>query len=117
MLRLIEHVNRSNFKANFDVAHFSAQREDVSLALMKLEGKFANIHIADNSPVNTQHLPLGHGDVDWKEFFRLLKQMNYQGYLGLDIGAQNDQQLISDLLESKEYIKKCCEEQNIPLEW
>ena len=86
MLRLIEHVNRPNFKANFDTAHFSAQRENVVLALTKLAGRFANIHLADNNPVNTDHLPLGDGTVDWMEFFRVLKNMKYEGYLGLDLG-------------------------------
>jgi sugar phosphate isomerase/epimerase len=86
LLRLIEHVGRPNFQANFDTGHFSAQRENVPLALKKLEGKFANIHISDNDPVNTNHLPIGDGCIDWLEFFRVLKAMNYTGYLGLDLG-------------------------------
>lgn len=86
LLRLIEHVQRPNFKANFDTAHFSAQRENVVLALAKLRGHFANIHIADNDPVNTDHLPIGDGTIDWVEFFRVLKEMGYDGYLGLDLG-------------------------------
>src|SRR4029078_3896752 len=71
-LRLIEHVGRPNFKANFDTGHFSAQRENVPLALMKLRGNFANIHISDNNPRDTEHLPVGEGLIDWKEFFRIL---------------------------------------------
>ena len=86
MLRLIQDVGRRNFKANFDTAHFCAQRENVVLALMKLSGRFANIHIADNNPTNTEHLPIGDGTIDWREFFRILKIMNYNGYLGLDFG-------------------------------
>jgi len=74
LLRLIEHVERPNFKANFDTGHFSAQRENVVLALEKLRGKFANIHLSDNNPVNTDHLPLGEGTIDWLEFFRVLKK-------------------------------------------
>ena len=87
-LRLIEHVGRANFKANFDTAHFSAQRENPVLALAKLRGNFANIHIADNNPVNTDHVAVGDGTIDWEEFFRVLGQMNYQGYLGLDLGLK-----------------------------
>ena len=86
LLRLIEHVGRPNFQANFDTGHFSAQRENVPLALKKLEGKFANIHISDNNPANTNHLPIGDGSIDWMEFFRVLKSMKYTGYLGLDLG-------------------------------
>jgi sugar phosphate isomerase/epimerase len=87
LLRLIEHVERPNFKANFDTGHFSAQREDVVLALAKLRGHFANIHISDNDPVDTEHLPIGEGSIDWPEFFRVLKTMRWSGYMGLDLGA------------------------------
>ena len=87
MLRLVEQVKRPNFKANFDTAHFCAQRENVALGLMKLKGRFANVHIADNNPANTQHLPIGDGIIDWREFFRVLKLLKYDGYLGLDLGA------------------------------
>src|SRR6185369_13771649 len=87
MLRLIHDVGMKNFRANFDTAHFSAQRENVPLALMKLEGKFANIHISDNDPKNAEHLAIGEGSIDWHEFFRTLKMLGYDGYLGLDLGA------------------------------
>lgn len=85
MLRLLNDVNRPNFHANFDVAHFQAQKEYVALALEKLKGRYANIHVADNDARTIEHLPLGEGIVDWQEFFRVLETHNYQGYLGVDI--------------------------------
>ena len=86
LLRLIEYVQRRNFKANFDTGHFSAQRENIPLALAKLRGHFANIHISDNDPADSDHLPIGEGTIDWSEFFRVLKNMKYDGFLGLDLG-------------------------------
>jgi sugar phosphate isomerase/epimerase len=85
MLRLLDDVDRPNFHANFDVAHFQAQKEYVVLALEKLKGRYANIHIADNDGRTIEHLPLGEGIVDWTEFFRVLDKQGYQGYLGVDI--------------------------------
>ncbi len=90
LIRLIEYVNRPNFKANFDTAHFSAQRENVVLALAKLKGKFANVHVADNHPSNSQHVPIGDGSIDWREFLSTLKRFGYDGYLGLDLGLTDD---------------------------
>ena len=90
LLRLIEHVGCDNFKANFDTGHFSAQRENVPLALAKLKGKFANIHISDNDPADTNHLAIGEGLIDWEEFFRVLGRMGYDGYLGLDLGLTDN---------------------------
>jgi sugar phosphate isomerase/epimerase len=114
LLRLIEQVGRSNFKANFDTAHFSAQRENVPLALTKLQGQFANIHIADNNPSNTEHLPLGDGTIDWKEFFRLLKAMKYKGYLGLDLGMSTP--LVPGYHRSIKFIRSVASELKIHIE-
>jgi sugar phosphate isomerase/epimerase len=114
LLRLIEHVGRPNFKANFDTAHFSAQRENVPLALAKLQGQFANIHIADNNPINTEHLAIGEGTIDWREFFRLLKTMKYDGYLGLDLGMSRS--LLGAYRRSVERIKRIASELKLEIE-
>lgn len=114
LLRLIEHVKRPNFKANFDTAHFSAQRENVPLALMKLRGNFANIHIADNRPVNTDHLPVGEGSIEWEEFFRVLKLIGYDGYLGLDLGMSP--RLAAGYKKSVERIQSIASALRLPIE-
>ncbi|MCW5977287.1 MAG: sugar phosphate isomerase/epimerase [Bryobacteraceae bacterium] len=114
LLRLIEHVDRPNFKANFDTAHFCAQRENVPLALAKLEGRFANIHIADNDPANTDHLPVGDGIIDWREFFRVLQRMGYNGYLGLDLGLEAS--LPDGYRRSVETIRRIAAELGIEIE-
>jgi len=114
LLRLIEHVDRPNFQANFDTGHFSAQRENVALALTKLQGKFANIHISDNDPVHTEHLPIGDGSIDWQEFFRVLKTMSYSGYLGLDLGMSKT--LTADYRKSVDRIRATASKLRIPVE-
>lgn len=114
LLRLIEHVGRANFKANFDTAHLCAQRENVVLSLVKLRGHFANIHLADNIPVDTEHLPIGDGIIDWYEFFRVLKGMNYRGYLGLDLGMKKP--LVAGYRRSLARIRAIASELGFPLE-
>ena len=114
LIRLINDVGEPNFKANFDTAHLSAQRECVPLALVKLKDMFANIHIADNVPVNQEHITVGKGSIDWDEFFRVLKNMNYQGYLGLDLSASDS--IEKDLTESAAFIKTICEKHDIKVE-
>lgn len=102
MRRLIDDVDSPYFKANFDTGHFNAQRENCCLALEKLKGRYANIHIADNDPVNTDHVTVGDGTIDWHEFFRILVKQGYDGYLGLDLGAKDDKELEEKLLVSRE---------------
>jgi sugar phosphate isomerase/epimerase len=114
LLRLIEHVARPNFQTNFDTGHFSAQRENVVLALAKLAGKFANIHVSDNDPVDTNHLPIGDGSIDWLEFFRTLKAMDYIGYLGLDLGMSKS--IVRDYQKSRERIQSIAAKLKIPME-
>ncbi len=117
MIRLIQDVNCDAFKANFDTGHFCAQREDVCLALMKLEGQYANIHIADNNPQNVEHLPLGTGIIDWEEFFRILTLQGYSGYLGIDLGAKDDKQLEEWLLSSRDYAAEIAMKAGAELTW
>lgn len=114
MIRLIEQVNRPNFKANFDTAHFSAQRENVILALAKLKGQFANVHVADNHPSTSQHVPIGDGSIDWKEFLSTLKRFGYDGYLGLDLGLSDD--LLDGYKRSVDKLQEIAAGLNIPIE-
>lgn len=114
LLRLIEHVGRPNFKANFDTAHFSAQRENPVLALAKLDGHFANIHAADNDPANSAHLPIGDGVIDWPEFLATLKRMKYEGYIGLDLGPGQD--LVEGYRKSVERLQAIAANLDLPLE-
>jgi sugar phosphate isomerase/epimerase len=114
MLRLIHDVGMNNFKANFDTGHLSAQRENIPLALMKLEGQFANIHISDNNPINTDHLPIGDGTIDWHEFLHVLQSMNYDGYLGLDLGGRDS--IEDDYKRSVEYLHAIGQELGIEFE-
>jgi len=102
MIRLLDDAGRDNLKANYDTGHFAAQRENVTLGLKKLEGRFANIHIADNDGTGVDHLSVGDGIIDWVEFFRVLKTMDYSGYVGLDLGGTN---LETNLIRSREFIR------------
>jgi len=114
LLRLPSDVDMHNFKANFDTARLSAQRENVALALMKLEGQYANIHVTDNDPVNAEHLPIGEGTIDWDEFFRVLQLHNYDGYLGLDLGGRPS--IVEDLQRSLEAIRTTALRHSITVE-
>lgn len=117
MIHLLDDVGCDALKANLDTGHFSAQREDVCLALKKLEGRYANIHMADNDPRDSEHLPLGSGSIDWEEFFRILVQQDYQGYLGIDLGAKDDEQLEKWLIQSRDYAAAAAKAAGAELTW
>lgn len=117
MIRLLNDVGCDALKANFDTGHFAAQRENVCLALAKLKGMYANIHVADNDPVNAEHIPLGTGTIDWDEFVRILVTQGYNGYLGLDLGAKDEKQLEKWLIQSRDYIVDVAAKQGVKIEY
>lgn len=117
MIRLLDDVGSDYLKANFDTGHFSAQRENVCLALEKLKGRYANIHIADNDPADTRHVPLGEGTIDWDEFFRVLARHGYDGYLGLDLGAKDDAQLEDWLIRSRDRVAELAGTHGLSVSW
>jgi sugar phosphate isomerase/epimerase len=82
--------------------------------LLKLEGKYANIHLSDNNPATPDHLPIGSGTIDWLEFFRILKVQNYGGYLGLDLGASPTIEL--DLRCSVDMLLEVTASHGLPIE-
>lgn len=114
LLRLIEHVDRPNLKANLDTAHFSAQRENVVLSVAKLKGHFANVHVADNDPSNSEHIAIGDGTIDWKEFLLTLHRSGYTGYLGLDLRASEN--LVDEYKRSAARLHEMGKELDIPME-
>ena len=112
LLRLIADVGRENFKANFDTGHFSAQRENVALAHQSAAVR--QHPRGDNNPVDTGHLPIGAGVIDWREFFRTLRSIGYDGYLGLDFGMTKT--LLEDYRRSVERFQAFASESDMAVE-
>jgi len=112
-IRLVHDVGRDNFKANIDTGHYSAQRENTTLALAKLKGMYANCHVSDNDPKNVEHNAIGDGAIDWKSFLAELKNQNYTGYLGLDLGGTDN--IVSDLQRSRDYLIELGKELDIEI--
>ncbi|MGH7144500.1 MAG: sugar phosphate isomerase/epimerase family protein [Planctomycetota bacterium] len=90
LLRLMDHVERDNLKANFDFAHMHAQLEILPLSVEKLAGKIGGVHVADNDGASTAHLALGHGTIDFEGTFKALMKNKYDGVLGIDLGLLPD---------------------------
>jgi sugar phosphate isomerase/epimerase len=86
----------------------------VVLAVAKLKGHFANVHVADNHPRDSQHLPIGDGCIDWREFLLTLHRAGYTGYLGLDLGLSEG--LLDGYRRSTERLQELAEELGIPME-
>lgn len=90
LLRLLDHAERDNLKANFDFAHMHAQFEILPLSVEKLAGKIGGVHIADNDGCSTAHMALGKGTIDFEGTFKALLKHKYNGVIGVDLGLLPD---------------------------
>jgi sugar phosphate isomerase/epimerase len=85
MLMLLKEVDHPRLKANFDFAHFVAQKEILPLSWAKLAKHVGGIHVADNNTKDVEHRQIGQGTIDFDTILRLIGQSDYQGYMGLDL--------------------------------
>ena len=86
-LYFAEAVNRPNLRFNFDTANLFVLKENLSLALIRLADHIDYIHLSDNGGLHTEHLALGEGAIPWKTFWNTLRQINFSGHFGIDIGG------------------------------
>lgn len=80
-------VGKDNLRFNFDTANLFAVKENLSIALRRLADYIDYIHLSDNRGIKVEHLPPGKGTINWSVFFETLKEIKFNGYIGLDIGG------------------------------
>jgi sugar phosphate isomerase/epimerase len=84
-------VARSNLRFNLDTANQFFLRDNLVLSLHRLAGSIDYIHLSDNRGERVEHLPAGKGIIDWDDFFATLKQIGFNGEIGIDVGgAESD---------------------------
>jgi L-ribulose-5-phosphate 3-epimerase len=96
-------------KANYDTGNSSALGYNVREEIAVLGELIFNIHIKDRI-FKGGTVKLGKGDVDFKEFFKSIKDINYSGSLILQAARGSDgherETVIEQLNFIKEYINK-----------
>ena len=74
---LIEGVNSPHFRFCFDTGHYFVFSKAPLRQWFDLLGQFmAEVHFHDNDGTRDDHLPVGHGEMDFHEFFDLLDRIN-----------------------------------------
>lgn len=94
-LHFYQAVDRDNLGYNFDTSNLIALKCNLSLAIKQLGSHIKYIHISDNRGSKNEHLPIGSGIINWSQFFKDLKAIDYRGPFGVDIGG--DESDIGDL--------------------
>ncbi len=87
MLELIDKINSPRLGICLDTGHaHMSQEPGVTVADMARDiGKhLKTLHIHDNDLSYDQHLPPFFGNIDWKEFMRALKDVEYKGVFNFE---------------------------------
>ncbi|HYE07018.1 MAG TPA: sugar phosphate isomerase/epimerase family protein [Planctomycetota bacterium] len=114
MLRLMDWVERDNFRANFDCAHLNAQKEILPISARKLAGRIAGVHLADNDGTDNRHLFPGDGNIDFEGVLRELHRQGFAGSLGIDLGSLPD--LGRRFRDCAAWLRERCAAWGIPLD-
>ncbi|SFC39961.1 protein FrlC [Bacillus sp. OV322] len=85
-LLLAEQTGLSNVKVMFDTFHALYRNEVPSDYVYRMKDKLHHVHIADND-----RLPPGQGRGDFDAVIRALKDINYDGYLAMEVGFHTRQ--------------------------
>ncbi len=80
-------VKKDNLRFNLDTANQFVMKENLSLSLRRLAHFIDYIHLSDNRGLKVEHLKAGDGAINWDSFFSTLAAVDYQGYIGMDVGG------------------------------
>ena len=64
-----------------------------------LGGHIKHVHVSDNRGTNDDHLPLGVGNIDWKEAISALKSTGYDGTITLEVFC-DDRSMLPQYLDT-----------------
>ena len=101
-------LNRPNVGVNFDPANMILyDRGDPIDALHTLSKRLKQVHIKDAIRTKKpgewgQEVPVGTGEVEWKEFFNTLDELRFAGFCSIEREA-GDQRL-ADNKTAREYV-------------
>jgi sugar phosphate isomerase/epimerase len=124
LLRLVKEINSKALRINFDPANLALTppgNRDIPSAIRKLQDCIVMMHAKDaiyhKGPYGTtlgekptyDCPPMGEGKVPWKECARVLKEIDYKGYLVVEyaeaVHAQKPENVEDGVIQGKRYLE------------
>ena len=69
------------------------------------KNKKKNVHLKDKK-INGPSVSLGNGSVNFKNFFLMLRNINYNGYFSLQAARSKTEDHVNEVLKNYQFIKK-----------
>lgn len=99
---ILEGTNMPNAKFIIDFGHANVSKYSIKEYLYTLKDYLLHTHISDNDGSCDQHKPIGYGNIDYKEVYSLMNEVNYEELYCLEIIYHTSEDL-------KQYQKKLVE--------
>ncbi len=94
-----------------DIGNLTAWGNDVRSELLKGKHKISAIHLKDtlavteNFPGKFKEVPFGEGCVNFVEFFKLLKEINYNGPLLVEMWTEKNEDPLKEIEKAKKWME------------
>jgi len=85
MRKLMKELNCINLKINLDIGHSFITEEDVYQDIKEWRNDLAHVHLEDIKGSKHEHLLPGEGGMDFRRIFAALRDVDYRGFITLDI--------------------------------
>jgi protein FrlC len=87
-LRLLGEVGLNNVGVVLDTGHVHVLGEDLGEAVRKLGPALFHVHVDDNHGRRDEHLVPGSGTIDFSSFLTALADVEYNGFLTVELGFE-----------------------------
>ena len=94
-------IDEDNVKFIFDVAHYHSSYADkiynksIVNVIKTLKDDLYHLHISDNDGTRDSHSKIGEGNIDFKEYFNCLREIEYQGLLSSEVLFNTSEELMA----------------------
>jgi len=99
-VEICQKVNNPNLRIMADFFHMDIEEVSITESLKKAKDWLSHIHLADSN----RFLP-GQGHLDFKSSFKVLSEINYNGYMALECGILGEPE--EELPRCVKYLQKC----------
>ncbi len=91
LVQLFDHIDSPLFGHCFDVGHWRLFSDQTLEAWFAALGKWMiHFHLHDNSGTGDDHLPIGEGDIDFQQLFKLMDSLSARPSLTLEARSPED---------------------------
>lgn len=104
-IRLIKEVGSKNLRVMIDTCHSTREKESLIDCTKMLGNLLAHVHIRDLDKSNAS-VPPGKGTLNFRTFLGALRQINYQGYICVELSDASVVDPDAAALESKEFLDR-----------